>query len=65
MAYDYVLVTVYNNFKGLSKKWGKVQFKAVGEGLADRDFVEVVRQILADLGIDFGPKVERPATELD
>ena len=35
--------------------------KAVGKTLADRDFVEVVRPILADLGIDFGPKVERPA----
>ena len=29
--------------------------KAVGEGLADRDFVEVVRQILPDLAIDLGP----------
>ena len=39
--------------------------KAVGKGLADQDFVEVVRPILANLGNRFRAKVERPAIGLD
>ena len=66
MAYDYVLVTVYNNFKGLPKKWGKVQIsrpsrgrEAMGETRRNRTFVRLPRS-----GV-FRPKAAFPSATIN